>query len=289
MNEVIKEYSQNWKDVLYIIFGSFAISYSFQVFLFPNNIISGGVSSLSMIIHTVIGATPSIIQYAFNIPLLALSFILLGREVGVKSLLGSLLFPFFTGLVSNLEPITNDLFLASIFGGIIMGIGVGLVYKAKGSTGGTATVAQILSKYTSLTLGTSTLIADASILVLGIIIFDLESILYGIISIIILSYTIDIVLVGKGSDKNVLIISEKADQIQKEVLDKFDRGVTLFDVRGGYRNEPKEMLMVIINEREITAFQEMILQNDESAFVVVMSASEVMGRGFSLEKYFPTN
>lgn len=289
MNEVIKEYTQNWKDIVYIILGSFAISYSFQVFLFPNNIISGGVSSLSMIIHTAIGTAPAIIQYAFNIPLLALSFILLGREVGTKSILGSLLFPFFTGLVSSFEPVTDDLFLASIFGGIIMGIGVGLVYKAKGSTGGTATVAQILSKYTSLTLGTSTLIADASILILGIVIFDLESILYGIICLIILSYTIDIVLVGKGSEKNVLIISEKSDQIRREVLDKFDRGVTLFDVRGGYRNEPKEMLMVIIQEREITAFQEMILQNDESAFIVVMSASEVMGRGFSLEKYFPIN
>src|SRR5699024_10946478 len=91
------------------------------------------------------------------------------------------------------------------------------------------------------------------------------------------------------NSKTVLIISDQAELIRQEVLEKFDRGVTLLDVRGGYKKDPKEMLMVVISEREITALQEMIIQNDEDAFVVFMSASDVLGRGFSLEKYFPTN
>lgn len=289
MNEIIKEYSLNWKDILFVVVGTFILSFAFQVFLLPNEILSGGISSLSIIVHHITGIPPVYTQYAINIPLIILSFILLGKDVAVKSVLGSLLFPFFTGILSGLTPWTSDLLLASVFGGALSGLGVGLVYKAKGSTGGTSTVAQFIDKYTSLTLGASNLLADGLITLVGVIVFDLETVLYGIISIVILSKIIDVVLVGNDNQKNVLILSDSPIEIKMEILDKFDRGVTLFDVRGGYSNDHKEMLMVVIGEREITALQEMILQEDEDAFVVVMPASEVMGRGFSLEKYFPIN
>ena len=138
-------------------------------------------------------------------------------------------------------------------------------------------------------MGSATLIADGSIILIGFLTFDLEAILYGIICLAVISRAIDIVLVGNINSKTVLIISDQAELIRQEVLEKFDRGVTLLDVRGGYKKDPKEMLMVVISEREITALQEMIIQNDEDAFVVFMSASDVLGRGFSLDKYFPTN
>ena len=229
------------------------------------------------------------IQYAFNIPLLILSYFFVGKEVTFKSILGSILFPFFTGLVSPLEPWTQDQFLGAFFGGVLTGIGLGIVYKARSSTGGTSTVAQIIEKYTNLSMGSATLIADGSIILIGFLTFDLEAILYGIICLAVISRAIDIVLVGNINSKTVLIISDQAELIRQEVLEKFDRGVTLLDVRGGYKKDPKEMLMVVISEREITALQEMIIQNDEDAFVVFMSASDVLGRGFSLDKYFPTN
>lgn len=289
MNEIIREYKVDWKDVLYIIVGSFLISFSFQVFLFPNDIISGGVASLSIILYEITNISPALIQYAFNIPLLVLSYFFVGKDVAFKSILGSMLFPFFTGIVSHLEPWTNDQFLGAVFGGVITGIGVGIVYKARSSTGGTSTVAQIIEKYTSLSMGSATLIADGAIILIGFLTFDLEAILYGIICLFVISRVIDIVLVGNINSKTVLIISDEAELIRQEIIDKFDRGVTLLDVRGGYRKDPKEMLMVVISEREITALQEMIIQNDDDAFVVFMSASDVLGRGFSLDKYFPTN
>lgn len=289
MNEIIKGYRLDWKDVLYIIVGSFLISFSFQVFLLPNDIISGGVASLSIILHELTNISPALIQYTFNIPLLILSYFFVGKEVTFKSILGSILFPFFTGLVSPLEPWTQDQFLGAFFGGVLTGIGLGIVYKARSSTGGTSTVAQIIEKYTNLSMGSATLIADGSIILIGFLTFDLEAILYGIICLAVISRAIDIVLVGNINSKTVLIISDQAELIRQEVLEKFDRGVTLLDVRGGYKKDPKEMLMVVISEREITALQEMIIQNDEDAFVVFMSASDVLGRGFSLDKYFPTN
>lgn len=289
MNEIIREYKVDWKDILYIVVGSFLISFSFQVFLLPNDIISGGVASLSIILYEITNIAPALLQYAFNIPLLILSYFFVGKDVAFKSILGSLLFPFFTGVVSHLEPWTHDQFLGAVFGGVITGIGVGIVYKARSSTGGTSTVAQMIEKYTNLSMGSATLIADGAIILVGFLTFDLEAILYGIICLAVVSRMIDIVLVGNINSKTVLIISDEAELIRQEIIDKFDRGVTLLDVRGGYRKDPKEMLMVVISEREITALQEMIIQNDEDAFVVFMSASDVLGRGFSLDKYFPTN
>lgn len=289
MHEIIKQYSLDWKDMINIVIGSFILSVSFQVFFLPNDIISGGVSSLSIILYNVIEIEPAYIQYAFNVPLLLIGYFFLGKEVALKSILGSLLFPFFTSLVSDLGPLTDDKLLAALFGGVLTGIGLGMVYKAKGSTGGTSIVAQIIAEYTHMTLGNATLIADGAIILIGLFVFDLEAIMYGIISLFVISRVIDIVLVGSNTQKTVLIISDETEKIRLEILEQFNRGVTLLDIKGGYRKEPKEMMMVVIQEREITALQQMIIEQDDDAFVVVMSASEVMGRGFSLEKYFPAN
>ncbi len=289
MNEVIKRYKMGGLDMLYIIIGSFLLSFAFQAFILPNEIISGGVSSLSIILYNIFGWEPAIVQYAFNIPLLIMSYFLLGKEVLFKSVLGSLLFPFFTGLLSGMDPWTTTPLLGALYGGVLTGIAVGLVYKGKGSTGGTSIVAQILEKYTTMTMGGANLLADGVVIAIGIFIFEVESILYGLISLVAVSYFIDFVLIGNKNQKTVLIISDKVQEIQASIFEHLDRGVTRIDVRGGYKNEEKDMLMVVIEGREITVLQELILQKDDDAFVVVMSASEVMGRGFSLEKYFATN
>lgn len=289
MNDIIRDYSMDWKDILYIVVGSVIIAFSFQTLLLPNNIISGGTSGLSIILHDMFGWNPAYIQYGLNVPLLIMSWLLLGKDVLVKSILGSLLFPFFVDLLQGLQPWTLDPLLGGLFGGVFTGIGVGLVYKAKGSTGGTNIIAQIMEKYTSMTMGETTLASDGAIILFGFVIFDVEIIMYGIISLVVISRFIDFTLIGNRTQKNVLIISDDPDEIRREVLENFERGVTRIDIRGGYNNDGKEMLMVVIQDREITALQEMILQLDDDAFVVVMSASEVMGRGFSLDKYVPTN
>ena len=138
-------------------------------------------------------------------------------------------------------------------------------------------------------MGGANLLADGVVIGIGVFVFEIESILYGLISLVAVSYFIDFVLIGNKNQKTVLIISDKIYDIQSQIFEHLDRGVTQIDIRGGYKNESKEMLMVVIQGREISVLQEIVLQTDDDAFVVVMAASEVMGRGFSLEKYFSTN
>ena len=218
-----------------------------------------------------------------------MSYFLLGKEVLFKSILGSLLFPFFTSLLSGMDPWTTTPLLGAIYGGVLTGVAVGLVYKGKGSTGGTSIVAQMIEKYSTLSMGGANLLADGVVIGIGVFVFEIESILYGLISLVAVSYFIDFVLIGNKNQKTVLIISDKIYDIQSQIFEHLDRGVTQIDIRGGYKNESKEMLMVVIQGREISVLQEIVLQTDDDAFVVVMAASEVMGRGFSLEKYFSTN
>lgn len=287
MGNVIKNVKHSGLEIFYIILGTFLTAFAFQVFLLPNHIIYGGVSSISIITLEYFGWSPSLVQYALNIPLLILSFALLGKNVGMKSVLGSLLMPLFIGLMGNWEPWTLDPMLGTVFGATISSLGIGLLFKFNASTGGTSIVAQLLTKYTDLSIGMAQLISDGIILFIGFLVFDLESILYGIITLAISSRIIDIVQTGTRSQKNVIIISEKHQEIRREIIDNFDRGVTQFDARGGYGDRQKNVLMIVVESREFSALERLVTSIDDHAFMVVMAASEVYGNGFSINNYLP--
>lgn len=284
---VAKRYTLSAVDYVYIFVGSFITAVAFQVYLLPNDIVSGGISGLSIITYEVFGWHPSFFQYALNTPLLIMCFLMLGKAAGYKSILGSLLLPFFIQFIGHLGPWTADPLLAAVFGGGMSGIGLGIVFRAKASTGGTSIIVQIFYKYLQLPLGFSTIIVDGTIIFLALLAFDGETVMYSLISLFIISRTIDLVQVGLNRQKNVFIISDNPSDIRHEIMYTMNRGVTNLGIRGGYGNTDKDMLMVVIQEREFTLLKQTILAVDSDAFVVVMGASEVLGRGFSLHKYFP--
>lgn len=286
MLQLAKRYSFTIADYVYILLGTFVIALAFQMFLMPNNIVSGGITGVSIIINSLTGWSPAFIQYVFNIPLLLIAYIFLGKQAGNKTILGSLALPFFISLISHWQPATTDPFLATVIGGLINGLGLGIVYRAKASTGGTSIPIQILNKYTGLSLGTGSMIADGSIVFLSLIAFSPETIMYGLINLYITARAIDTTQVGPNQHKNVLIISEESENIKRLIMNTIGRGVTNIGIRGGLGDEDRDMLMCVIPEREFPYLKEMILSYDDEAFVVVMSASEVMGRGFSLANKF---
>lgn len=289
MLRIAKRYTLSAVDYVYIIFGSFLTAIAFQVFLLPNNIVSGGVSGLSIAANAMFGWSPAIFQYALNIPLLILCFVLLGKAAGYKTILGSLLLPFFLIFIGHFPALTSDPLLAALFGGGLTGLGIGIIFRAKASTGGTSIIVQILYQFLHFQLGLSTIMVDGLVIMIVLLVFDVETVMYSLIALFIVSRTIDLVQLGFHRNKNVFIISDSPQDIREEILHTMQRGVTNLGIRGGYGNTDKDMLMVVIQEREFTLLKEVVLKADSDAFVVATPASEVLGRGFSLEKYFPTH
>ena len=267
-------------EYLYVIAGAAVMAIGFNAFLFPNQVASGGVSGISTILNGLFGWNAGLVQYAFNIPLFIAGVLILGRNFGVKSLVGTLALPFFVILTEDWDAWTYTPLLGAIFGGIFVGSGIGLVFKGKASTGGTDLLAQIITKYTGLTLGTSVLIIDGLIAVSAAIVFDIEKGLYALIGLYVTTKTIDIIQLGFSQSKMVYIITNKQDEIRDEIFKEIDRGVTKIPAFGGYTGSEKPVLMVAVYQTEFTKLKQIVQTIDPSAFVIVSDAYEVLGEGF---------
>jgi uncharacterized membrane-anchored protein YitT (DUF2179 family) len=267
-------------EYTYVLIGSALVALAFNLFLLPNRVASGGVSGISTILHAVLGWEPAYVQWALNIPLFIAGVVLLGKQFGVKTLVGTLFLPFVVYLSKDLEPATNDPLLGSLFGGIGVGIGLGIVFRGKASTGGTDLAAQIIHKFTGLSLGTCVAIIDGLIVLTAAIVFDIERGLYALIALYVTSKTIDFVQVGFGNSKMTMIITNKEDEVRQAILHKIDRGVTKLSGYGGYTENERPVLMCVVEQSEFTKLKQLVKSIDASAFVVVMDAAEVLGEGF---------
>lgn len=269
-----------FKDYLSVLAGAAIVAISFNVFLLPNEVASGGVSGISTILYGVFGWTPAFVQWAFNIPLFISGVILLGKQFGIKTAVGTIFLPLVVFLTSAWEPWTTNPLLGALFGGIMVGLGLGIVFRGKASTGGTDLAAQIITKYTGLTLGTSVALIDGLIVLAAAIVFDIEKGLYALLSLYVTTKAIDLVQVGFGRSKLVYIITNHQIAIRDAIFDHIDRGVTQLQATGGYTDTEKPILMVVVHQTEFTQLKELVKTIDPAAFVIVSDASEVLGEGF---------
>ncbi|SFB21669.1 MULTISPECIES: YitT family protein [unclassified Bacillus (in: firmicutes)] len=267
-------------EYLYVLIGSAIVALTFNLFLLPNRIASGGVSGISTILDATIGWEPAYVQWAFNIPLFIAGLLLLGKQFGIKTLAGTILLPFVVFLSNDLEPWTTDPLLGALFGGIGVGLGLGIVFRGKASTGGTDLAAQIINKYTGFTLGTCVALIDGLIVLSAAIIFDIERGLYAMIALYVTSKTIDLVQVGFGRSKMAMIITNKQEEVREGILNKIDRGVTKLSAYGGFTDHERPVLMCVVDQTEFTKLKQLVESIDPTAFVVVMDAAEVLGEGF---------
>lgn len=267
-------------EYIFVIVGAAVIAFGFNVFLFPNQVASGGVSGISTILHGLFGWNAGLVQYAFNIPLFIAGVLILGKKFGVKSLVGTLALPFFVLVTDNVDAWTMNPLLGAIFGGITVGLGIGLVFKGNASTGGTDLLAQIITKFTGLTLGTSVLLIDGIIAVSAALVFDIEKGLYALIGLYVTTKTIDIVQLGFSQSKMVYIITNQEAAIRDAIYAEIDRGVTKLPAIGGYTGEERPVLMVVVYQTEFTKLKQILKTVDPAAFVIVSDAYEVLGEGF---------
>nr|WP_226639145.1 YitT family protein [Priestia flexa] len=267
-------------QIVYVMVGASIVAIAFNIFLLPNRIASGGVSGISTILNALFNWSPAYVQWAFNVPLFLLGALLLGWQFGAKTLIGTVFLPFVVLLTSDIEPATTDPLLGALFGGIGVGVGLGLVFRGHASTGGTDLAAQIIHKYTSLSLGICVALIDGLIVIAAAFVFDLERGLYALIGLYVTSKTIDLVQVGVGRSKMALIITNKEKEVRHEILHTIDRGMTRLSAYGGYTDEERPILMVVVEQTEFTKLKQTVKAIDPSAFVIVADASEVLGEGF---------
>ena len=271
---------KNSKDYAYVIIGAAIIAIAFNVFLLPNQIASGGVSGISTILKGVFGWQPGLVQYAFNIPLFIAGLIFLGAKFGVKSLVGTLTLPAVVLVSANWEPWTMNPLLGALFGGITVGLGLGIVFRGGASTGGTDLAAQIITKYTGFSLRDKCAFIRWINSLSAAVVFDIEKALYALIALFVTTKTIDLVQLGFSQSKMIYIITNKQDEIRDAIYTEIDRGVTKLPAYGGYTNVERPILMVVAYQTEFTKLKHIIKTIDPAAFVIVSDAYEVLGRRF---------
>ncbi len=272
------------KEYIFIIVGSILVGLSYNIFLLPARLAAGGVSGISTILFELYQFNPAYVQWLINIPLFFAGLVLLGRDFSLKTLVGTFFVPFTIWLSADIPFTIDNPLLAAIYGGILLGVGLGIVYRGKGSTGGLATVAQIVKKYTGFSSGYSQLIVDGFVVVTSALVFNLELALYAMMAIYVTSKVIDFVQLQTSPSKLVLIITEQEEQIQTIIKDEIDRGLTKIRSIGGFSNKEKTLILCVVEQEEAIYLKKVLQEQEPTSFVVFLNASEILGRGFSLSK-----
>ncbi|MGN1399882.1 MAG: YitT family protein [Bacillus sp. (in: firmicutes)] len=278
---ILNKPGQKVWEYLHVIIGAVIVGIAFNVFLLPNEVASGGTSGISTILNAQFGLEPAFVQWALNIPLFIAGVILLGRQFGLKTLVGTIFLPFVIYLTNDWQPWTTDPLLGAICGGVGVGAGLGIVFRGKGSTGGTDLAAQILHKYTRISLGKCVAFIDGLIVLSATYVFDIEQGIYALIGLYATSKTIDMVQVGFGRSKMTLIITNKELEIRQAIFENIDRGVTELKGKGGFTESDKPVIMCVVDQTQFTKLKQVVADVDPLAFVVATDASEVMGEGFN--------
>lgn len=283
MNDVLKKIDKQHRAfrISELVLGLFIAAVAFNLFILPNDFVSGGVSGISIIVKRFFNVEPALFILISSLLILILSFMLLGKEKTKDSILGSLLFPLFVFLTSNISNIlkldTSDQLLYALFGGIIYGIGSGLVFKAGYTSGGTDILGQIVSKYFKMTMGNSLLVVDGFIVIIGGFVFGFAKVLYAIILLYIVSIIIDKVLLGISDSKAFYIITDKKEEISKFVIKELHHTVTILSAKGSFIKKNNPVLFTVIPTSEYYKFKEGIHIIDPNAFFTVVDAYEVLG------------
>lgn len=265
-----------------IILGAVVTAVALNMFLIPHKIAAGGTSGLATVLHHLAGLPVGATMLSFDIPLLLISIKILGARFGFNTLIGAIILSLSIDLTAPFIPVlTNDLLLSSLYGGVLTGIGLGLVFRFEGSTAGTDLAAAIINKLFGISVGQALLLVDCFVIVsAGLAFHSAELSLYAMISLFVSTQIIDLVQEGPSSAKAFFIMSAKADALADAVMTQMERGVTFLHASGGYTKEKSEVLLCVVSTREISRLKEIIYALDKAAFVFVTDAHEVMGEGF---------
>jgi uncharacterized membrane-anchored protein YitT (DUF2179 family) len=271
-------------DYAQLTIGAALLAINIDLFLVPNKIVSGGATGIATILHIQFGLPTGIVVLIINIPLLLLGMRYVGgRRFAIRTVyatvLMSVLTDAFVPWLASIPPITQPL-LFTLYGGLIDGIGMGLVFRGQGTTGGTDVVARLFNRLRGVPLGQTILIVNSAVLILAVIVFGLEAAMYALILTFVGARVVDVMQGEADYSRTAIIISSQAAAIKSTILTEMERGVTVLSARGGYTEHSLDVLYCVVARTEISILKRLIQSIDPRAFVVFADASEVLGEGF---------
>ena len=303
VNILLKEkpFTREWfKTYALLIGGAFVLALGYSCFMAPYKIVPGGIYGITIVLQHKWGFPIGMAALCFNLPLSLLGLKVLGSDFGVKTFICFILVAVFSDSIPAIlltmmsEPIPTDpmvaldpfrlgdeVLLACIFGGVVMGTGVGMILKTRASSGGTDVLSNILHKWTHRPLGQLQMSVDSCIVIFGFLMFqDWKVPMYSWLSIFLMGKTIDMILLGFNNEKSFFIISDKVEEIRTYILNDLHRGGSIVPIQGMYNRVEKEMIMTMINRRQMATLQQAIYKIDPNAFVTIFDANQILGKGF---------
>ncbi|MDX9880739.1 MAG: YitT family protein [Prolixibacteraceae bacterium] len=296
-----KLFSLKWfKSYSLIVIGSFILAVGFVYFISPHRIVPGGVYGIAIVVHYLSqgwfsfwpeGIPIGLFGLVLNIPLTIAGIKILGPRFGVKTVVGFVLSSVFMDGITYFRevgdaPLVNDILLSCVFGGVLIGFGLGLIFKSRATSGGSDIIAMIIAKYSGLQLGQLMIYVDSAIVLLGLAAFhDWQIPLYSWVVIYITGKAIDMTLEGGNYHKALFIISNKHQEIRDKILVELERGGTYLKGEGMYTGEEKQIIYTIVSRREVAILEEYISKIDPDAFITVMETNEILGEGFQSLKH----
>lgn len=295
-----KIFSRQWfLDYGLITIGSFVMAVGFVFFITPHKIVPGGIYGLGIIVHFITKGMPiwpdgfpiGLFNLIVNIPLTYIGIRILGPKFGIKTIYGFVSSSVFMDWITWMRevgdaPLVTDVLLSCIFGGVLTGLGLGLMFKSKATSGGSDIVAMIITRYSRVPIGQTLIWVDSAIVLVALAAFkDWQIPLYSMIVIYITGRAVDMLLEGANYNKALMIISDKHEEIRDRIVIDLERGGTYLKGVGMFTNAEKNVIFTVVSRREVSILEEHINRIDPDAFITIMDASEILGEGFqSLRK-----
>ncbi|MBE6025574.1 MAG: YitT family protein [Clostridiales bacterium] len=275
------------KNILIMVFSNFLFAVSVTGFIRPHGIILGGATGLGLLITHYVNMKLSVVVMIINVVLLLIAYITMGKKFALSTLANSILYPAMMYVFETfitLGKVTEDPMLSCVFGGVLMGIGIGMILKTGGSTGGTDVIAVAINKYTHVNLSALLYLVDGVIMACQLMFSNREQVLLGIFLMALLTLTMNKIMIMGKTQAELMIFSDKTEEIKERILGQEDAGATLFHIQKGYSGKEGDAIMCIIPRRKVYDMCEMIQEVDPTAFWTISEVNEIYGRGFSFER-----
>lgn len=272
------------RRVIFITIGAAMMGVALEIFLVPNLIIDGGIAGISILVSKVTGIRLGLFLFLFNLPFLMIGLKQIGKTFAISTLYGIAVMSITTALLHHIPAVTNEKLLAVLFGGVILGAGVGLVIRSGGSLDGTEIIAILLSKKLRISVGQIIMIINVFIFIVAGFVFGWDSAMYSIFTYYIAYKLIDIVVEGLDESRSVTIITPDYEEVAQAIMDRLGRGTTLIYANGGYTNEETRIIYCVMTRLEVAKLKSIVQEIDSRAFIAIQNVADVFGSNFQENK-----